>query len=307
VYIRAHRVGLVKQIVENTESWRSQVACESDDRKLKSLDKFNSESEDEGSRAAVQRALTMASVTLGRPVESSKRFRKDRAAIPTEHISQPAKKAKTKATAPVGVSVEHYRSQNHIRSPLGNMHLWPDPMQTLQQLPFDQKVTCLMHASGFSAPSPIQAQSWPIILAGSDLIAVAKTGSGKTLGYLVPIFHLIMRQQDQQASRATSVTTSGPLSLVLAPTRELALQIHTESERFGEPMGVRSCVVYGGVPKAGQIFDLKLDPHVLIATPGRLVDLMQGGGASVRAVRYVVGVSVRILTGPRLRLLRPTI
>ena len=94
------------------------------------------------------------------------------------------------------VSAEQYRAQNNIRNPIGDTRLWPDPMQTLAKLPFDPRLVVRMRDSGFAAPSPIQAQCWPIVLSGADLVAVAKTGSGKTLGFLLPLLHLIAQVYD---------------------------------------------------------------------------------------------------------------
>jgi ATP-dependent RNA helicase DDX5/DBP2 len=88
--------------------------------------------------------------------------------------------------------------------------------------------------AGFSAPSPIQAQSWPISLKGRDIVAVAKTGSGKTLGYLLPAFNLVKRLQNN--------SRDGPTVLVLSPTRELATQIQDEAIKFGRSSRISSTV-----------------------------------------------------------------
>lgn len=91
-----------------------------------------------------------------------------------------------------------------------------------------------MRAAGFAAPTPIQAQTWPIALQGKDIVAIAKTGSGKTLGYLIPAFlHLRRLRNNAQ---------NGPSVLVLAPTRELATQIQDEAIKFGRSSRV-SCTV----------------------------------------------------------------
>lgn len=91
-----------------------------------------------------------------------------------------------------------------------------------------------MRQAGFSAPTPIQAQSWPVALQGRDIVAIAKTGSGKTLGYLIPGFiHLKNRRSNPQL---------GPTILVLSPTRELATQIQAEAVKFGKSSRI-SCTV----------------------------------------------------------------
>jgi ATP-dependent RNA helicase DDX5/DBP2 len=86
--------------------------------------------------------------------------------------------------------------------------------------------------AGFSAPTPIQAQAWPIALSGRDLVAIAKTGSGKTCGFLLPgMLHIQATRKDPRM---------GPSLLVLAPTRELAVQIKTEADKFGKSSGIRN-------------------------------------------------------------------
>lgn len=93
-----------------------------------------------------------------------------------------------------------------------------------------------IHRAGFSAPTPIQAQSWPIALQNRDIVAVAKTGSGKTLGYIIPGFiHL---------KRLNKSARMGPTVLVLSPTRELATQIHEEAIKFGKSSGILCAVSF---------------------------------------------------------------
>ena len=96
--------------------------------------------------------------------------------------------------------------------------------------PFAKPIQQALHDAGFSNPSPIQARAWPVALAGKDLIAVAKTGSGKTLGFLLPIFHKISTNITNAPSNSS---VPSPTCLVLSPTRELAIQIHGECIKFG--------------------------------------------------------------------------
>lgn len=98
------------------------------------------------------------------------------------------------------------------------MHPFPpvDP----QAAPFEPSIIAALQGAGFTDPSPIQAQGWPVALSGKDLVAVAKTGSGKTLGFLLPTIHAILEQRKQGGGAAP------PAALVIAPTRELAIQIH---------------------------------------------------------------------------------
>mmetsp|Transcript_20623 Transcript_20623/g.37119 ORF Transcript_20623/g.37119 Transcript_20623/m.37119 type:complete len:429 (+) Transcript_20623:671-1957(+) len=129
---------------------------------------------------------------------------------------------------------------------------------------------------GYTAPTPIQAQAWPIAMQGSDMVAVAETGSGKTCGFLLPVLVRISsrgstcpvpKKIDKYFSEP-----SWPSALVLAPTRELAQQIAGEAEKFCKVAKARVVCIYGGVPKGDHVRELKQGVDVLIATPGRLVD-----------------------------------
>lgn len=121
---------------------------------------------------------------------------------------------------------------------------------------------------GFSHPTPTQAQSWPIALDGRDVITVAKTGSGKTCGFLLPAFHRLTTHNSERRR-------GPPAILVLAPTRELACQIEQEAIKFGRSSNMRTACCYGGSPKGLQIRKLQQGIEVLIATPGRLNDLLE--------------------------------
>jgi len=157
-------------------------------------------------------------------------------------------------------------------------------VQSFEEAPFDKKVRKALTSAGFKAPSPIQAQGWPIALAGKDLVAVAKTGSGKTVGFLLPAFRKVL----ESSPKASTGKACQPLVLVIAPTRELAQQIEVESVRFGQCMGIRSLAVFGGAPKPPQVQALKNNPPVLVATPGRLQDFMEMGVVSMKKVEYLV-------------------
>jgi len=177
-----------------------------------------------------------------------------------------------------GVSVEEFRKEAQITLGVGSSSALPDPVQTLAAAPFGKKIYKGLVDMGFAAPTAIQAQGWPVAMSGNDLIAVAKTGSGKTLAFLLPFLFRMSRDG----------SSASPELLVLAPTRELAVQIHEASAKFGAMVGIDSCVVYGGVPKPPQIKLLKAKPPVVVATPGRLVDLMGDGGVHLGGIKYLV-------------------
>ncbi|KAL6551478.1 hypothetical protein OROGR_007632 [Orobanche gracilis] len=137
----------------------------------------------------------------------------------------------------------------------------------------------VQHA-GFSAPTPIQAQSWPIAIQGRDIVAIAKTGSGKTLGYLIPAFlHLKQKHNNPKL---------GPSVLVLSPTRELATQIQDEAVKFGRSSKISCTCLYGGAPKGPQLRDLDRGVDVVVATPGRLNDILEMKRVSLHHVSYLV-------------------
>merc|ERR1712070_887728 len=138
-------------------------------------------------------------------------------------------------------------------------------------------LTKALKNQGYNAPTPIQAQGWPIALQGKDMVAVAATGSGKTCGFLVPA--LVRLGERGPAPRPKSFFHKDPARpsiLVLAPTRELAQQIAGEAAKFAPAVNGRVVSVYGGVPKGDQVRELKQGCDVLIATPGRLLDFCSG-------------------------------
>lgn len=124
-------------------------------------------------------------------------------------------------------------------------------------------------------------QAWPIAINGADMISIAKTGSGKTCGFLLPSFHLYIQNKGDRNGK-------GPMMLVLAPTRELACQILEEGQKFGRTIGIRSVCCYGGSPKYPQIAALERGLECVIATPGRLNDLIEMKKCDLSAVRFVV-------------------
>ncbi|XP_031442853.1 DEAD-box helicase 3 X-linked a isoform X2 [Clupea harengus] len=152
--------------------------------------------------------------------------------------------------------------------------------------------------SRYTRPTPVQKYAIPIIKNKRDLMACAQTGSGKTAAFLLPILSQIYTEGPGEALQATknSGQENGkygrrkqfPLALVLAPTRELALQIYDESRKFAYRSRVRPCVVYGGADIGQQIRDLERGCHLLVATPGRLVDMMERGKIGLDFCIYLV-------------------
>ncbi|CAK0892215.1 unnamed protein product [Prorocentrum cordatum] len=171
----------------------------------------------------------------------------------------------------------------------------PDPMETFDAAApaLGPALTRALRALGYVAPTPIQAQAWPAVLQGRDLIAVAKTGSGKTFGFLLPALVRVAERSPQHASG--SKPCAKPTCLVLAPTRELVQQIAGEAEKVAHTVRAQVLVVFGGVPKNEQVSNAKQGADVVIATPGRLMDLAAGAPSknllpvvSLEDVNYLV-------------------
>uniref|UniRef100_A0A673JHW2 RNA helicase n=1 Tax=Sinocyclocheilus rhinocerous TaxID=307959 RepID=A0A673JHW2_9TELE len=150
----------------------------------------------------------------------------------------------------------------------------------------------------YTRPTPVQKHAIPIIKTKRDLMACAQTGSGKTAAFLLPVLSQIYTEGPGEALQAVknSAQENGkygrrkqyPISLVLAPTRELALQIYDEARKFAYRSHVRPCVVYGGADIGQQIRDLERGCHLLVATPGRLVDMMERGKIGLDYCNYLV-------------------
>ena len=164
-------------------------------------------------------------------------------------------------------------------------HEFPAPFMQFNDTPFSHTILQTVKQVGFVTPSHIQAQAWPVAVTGKDMICIAKTGSGKTCGFLLPLFHQHLSSRPG-FGRTTQATD--PVMLVLAPTRELAVQIQEEAQRFGRPIGIRTLCCYGGSPKYPQIAALQRGVECVIATPGRLNDLLEMKRANLRSIKYVV-------------------
>jgi len=155
------------------------------------------------------------------------------------------------------------------------------PLRTFGELGFSKSIMKI--TAGFKVPTPIQAQCWPILGSGRDIIGIAETGSGKTLAFSIPgLAHL-------QHRLTTEKTVPGrPMMLIISPTRELAMQSQVVLEEAGKSCKVRSICVYGGVPKWEQKQQLSRGVEVVVATPGRLIDLMGEGACDLSQVSYLV-------------------
>lgn len=133
---------------------------------------------------------------------------------------------------------------------------------------------------GYETPSPIQAKAIPPVLDGKDVLASAQTGTGKTAGFTLPLLHNLTKQQSQRHRPIRA--------LILTPTRELAAQVYTNVKEYSEFLDIRSAVIFGGVNQKPQVATIKNGIDVLVATPGRLIDLENQGLLSLKRVEIFV-------------------
>ena len=156
----------------------------------------------------------------------------------------------------------------------------PEPIRSFEDTKFPEEVLRHLRNAGFQQPTPIQAISWPIAMAGEDLVALAETGSGKTLAYLIPgmLKALLLREMKENSN-------GFPLCLVLAPSRELVLQIQLACFHLAQELSLRDLAVYGGVPRRSQEKELRRGCDVLVATPGRLIDFLEQKATDLSHVR----------------------
>ena len=148
----------------------------------------------------------------------------------------------------------------------------PDGIRSFEEVSLTPIIRSNIQMANYTAPTPVQKNSIPVILKNRDLMACAQTGSGKTAAFLVPILNKLfedgpvkLRTDDYYGRRKQH-----PLALVLAPTRELATQIYDEARKFSYRSQVRPVVVYGGANVTDQMRDLDRGCHLLVATPGQL-------------------------------------
>lgn len=160
----------------------------------------------------------------------------------------------------------------------------PKPIKNWAQCGCSSKVMSVLKLHNYEKPTPIQAQAIPAIMSGKDLIGIAKTGSGKTLAFLIPMFRHIMDQPPLDEE-------DGPIAIIMTPTRELAMQIHTECKKFTKVFGLKSVCVYGGTGISEQIAELKRGCEIIVCTPGRMIDMLSANNGRVTNLRrctYIV-------------------
>lgn len=150
---------------------------------------------------------------------------------------------------------------------------------SFEMLGLGPKLLSALKEQGYSHPSPIQRQAIPAVLKGRDIIATAQTGTGKTAGFTLPLLQLLDHKPHFE---------NRPRALILTPTRELAAQVHESVKTYGRHLTLKSCVVFGGVKINPQIAQLKIGTDIVIATPGRLLDLLTQGALHLSAIEILV-------------------
>lgn len=150
-------------------------------------------------------------------------------------------------------------------------------MQSFEDFNFNKQILTAIQEAGFTEPSPIQEKLIPLAMAGQDLMGIAPTGTGKTAAYVLPILMKLRYAQEDY-----------PRALILAPTRELAMQIADVIKQLASHTGLRHAVIYGGLGPKTQIEQIKKGIDILVATPGRLLDLYLEGHLVLKKVNFLV-------------------
>jgi ATP-dependent RNA helicase RhlE len=156
-----------------------------------------------------------------------------------------------------------------------------------QQLNLTEPLLKALDHEGYKTPTPIQQQAIPVILERKDLLGCAQTGTGKTAAFALPLLQLL----NEDAAQAGHTAHAGPSpikALILTPTRELAIQIDESFAAYGRFTGIRHLVIFGGVPQQPQVDGLRRGTDILVATPGRLLDLSDQRLLDLRHIRYFV-------------------
>ena len=154
-------------------------------------------------------------------------------------------------------------------------------MQKFSELGLPESLLENLAAIGYETPTPIQGQAIPPLMTGKDLLGIAQTGTGKTAAFSLPILNFLVNDYKETVSKF-------PRVLILAPTRELASQINDNIQSYSKGLKIGSSVIFGGVGQAAQVSRIRQGLHILVATPGRLLDLMEQGHLSLAKIEVFV-------------------
>lgn len=154
---------------------------------------------------------------------------------------------------------------------------------SFNQLAIIEPILRALNNEGYSTPTQIQQQAIPEALQGKDLLGCAQTGTGKTAAFSIPILQLL-----HESSQTVNGPTKKPKALILTPTRELAIQIGESISSYGKYLSIHHAVIFGGVSQHTQVQKIQQGADILVATPGRLLDLIQQGLVSLQGIRHFV-------------------
>jgi ATP-dependent RNA helicase RhlE len=152
---------------------------------------------------------------------------------------------------------------------------------SFDQLGLSKPILKAIKEQGYTSPTPIQQKAIPVILEGKDILAGAQTGTGKTAGFTLPLLELLSRKQQQKGKHT-------PRALILTPTRELAAQVGESVSLYGKHLPFKSTIIFGGVKINPQINQLKKGVDIVIATPGRLLDLITQKAIDLRKIEFLI-------------------
>lgn len=158
---------------------------------------------------------------------------------------------------------------------------------TFEQLDLIEPILEALKTEGYTTPTPIQEQSIPIVLQRNDLLGCAQTGTGKTAAFAIPVLQLMAENRTNEYQGGGN-QSKGVKALILTPTRELAIQIDESFAAYGKHMGMKHLVIFGGVSQHGQTNALRNGVDILIATPGRLLDLIQQRYITLDQIKFFV-------------------
>ena len=235
-------------------------------------------------QAAAKAAAVVEMSLDGPPPADEKKGGKKQKAKPAEAAGASAVGALGAVAMMGAAEAEAYRSEHRIAvSAEDGTADGFRPVRGFADAGFSDAV--LRATRSFKTPTPIQAQCWPIMMAGRDCVGVAETGSGKTLAFFLPA---MMHCAAAGVCGARKSGGGGPTVLILAPTRELAMQSDDVCRSAGGECGLSSVCIYGGVPKGPQRQAIRDGAQVVVATPGRLLDLHEEGACALGGVTYLV-------------------
>lgn len=154
-------------------------------------------------------------------------------------------------------------------------------MEKFNELPLNATILANLESSGYTTPTPIQREAIPHLLEGKDLLGIAQTGTGKTAAFSLPIINYLVNTPRE-------VKGGEPRVLILSPTRELASQIEFNIKKYSKGLHIGTTVIFGGVGQAPQVAAIRRGLDIIVATPGRLLDLMEQGLLKIDKIEVFV-------------------